>query len=304
MSRQYPRNMEGYGASPPDPKWPEGARLALQIVLNYEEGGENCILHGDEASECFLSEIVGAQPRTGVRHLSMESIYEYGSRVGVWRLKRLFKRYRIPVTVFAVGMAVERNPTAIQALFDDGHEICSHGYRWVDYQDVDIEIEREDMQKAIQAIKRVTGERPLGWYTGRTSPNTRALVTEEGGFLYHSDDYSDDLPFWDELNGKPQLVIPYTLDANDMRFATSQGFNCGEQFFQYLKDSSDVFYAEGSETPRMMSVGLHCRIAGRPGRIAALERFLRYVRTHEDIWMCTRVDIARHWHRHYSQEND
>jgi putative urate catabolism protein len=304
MNKQYPRNMEGYGASPPDPKWPEGARLALQIVLNYEEGGENCILHGDEASECFLSEIVGAEPRSGVRHLSMESIYEYGSRVGVWRLKRLFKRYRIPVTVFAVGMAVERNPSAIRALFDDGHEICSHGYRWVDYQDVDIDTERGDMQKAIKAIERVTGERPLGWYTGRTSPNTRALVAEEGGFLYHSDDYSDDLPFWDELNGKPQLVIPYTLDANDMRFATSQGFNCGEQFYQYLKDSFDVLYAEGSETPRMMSVGLHCRIAGRPGRIAALERFLRYARTHEDIWMCTRVDIARHWHRHHSHDND
>lgn len=296
--------MQGYGASPPDPRWPGSARLALQFVLNYEEGGENCILHGDDASECFLSEIVGAEPRSGARHMSMESVYEYGSRVGVWRLRNLFRRYQVPLTVFAVGMAVERNPAAIRALFDDGHEICSHGYRWIDYQDVDIDTEREDMQKAIQAIEQLTGERPLGWYTGRTSPNTRALVAEEGGFLYHSDDYSDDLPFWDELNDQPQLVIPYTLDANDMRFATSQGFNCGDQFYQYLKDSFDVLYAEGSETPRMMSVGLHCRITGRPGRIAALERFLRYVRSHDDLWMCTRVEIARHWHSQHPHRSD
>ncbi|MFT5138981.1 MAG: putative urate catabolism protein [Rhodothermales bacterium] len=297
MDKSYPRNMLGYGETPPDPKWPGGARLALQFVLNYEEGGENCVLHGDPASECFLSEIVAAQPREGVRHMSMESLYEYGSRVGVWRLRKLFRRNRVPVTVFAVGMAVERNPDPVRALFEDGHEICSHGYRWIDYQDIDIETEREHMKKAINAIKNVTGERPVGWYTGRTSPNTRRLVAEEGGFLYHSDDYSDDLPFWEQQSGKQQLVIPYTLDANDMRFATNQGFNCGEQFFQYLKDSFDVLYAEGSETPRMMSVGLHCRIAGRPGRIAALERFLRYVRSHDDVWTCRRVDIARHWHQ-------
>jgi len=299
VDKHYPRDFCGYGDSPPKANWPGGARLALQIVLNYEEGGENCVLHGDAASESFLSEIVAAQPCVGVRHMSMESVYEYGSRAGVWRLKRLFQRYRVPVTVFAVGMAVEKNPQAVRQLFDDGHEICSHGYRWIDYQDVDIETEREHMQKAIAAIESVTGERPLGWYTGRTSPNTRALVAGEGGFLYHSDDYSDDLPFWDMNYRDPQLVIPYTLDANDMRFTTAQGFNCGEQFYQYLKDSFDVLYSEGAEAPRMMSLGLHCRISGRPGRIAALERFLRYVRSHEEVWICRRIDIARHWRQHH-----
>lgn len=296
---KYPRDLRGYGQNPPDPHWPCGARLALQIVLNYEEGGENCILHGDTASEAFLSEIINAEPREAVRHMSMESIYEYGTRAGVWRLKRLFDRYKVPVTVFAVGMAVERYPDPVQALHEAGHEICSHGYRWIDYQYVDEATERAHMRKAIAAITAVAGERPLGWYTGRTSPNTRALVVEEGGFLYDSDDYSDDLPFWDTQLGKPQLVIPYTLDANDMRFATAQGFNNGAQFLQYLKDSFDVLYAEGAETPRMMSVGLHCRLSGRPGRIAALEQFLRYVRAHEDVWVCRRIDIARHWHEQH-----
>jgi len=296
MSSNYPRDLCGYGANPPDPRWPGGARLALQIVLNYEEGGENCVLHGDPASEAFLSEIVGAQAREGVRHMSMESLYEFGSRVGVWRLKKLFDRYGIPVTVFAVGMAVERYPDPVRALFASGHEICSHGYRWIDYQDVSEDIEREHMQRAIRIIAETVGERPLGWYTGRTGPNTRALVVEEGGFLYDSDDYSDELPFWDRKHGKPQLVIPYTLDANDMRFATPQGFNSGTQFLQYLKDTFDVLYAEGAQTPRMMSVGLHCRISGRPGRFAALEAFLRYARSHDDVWFCRRIDIARHWH--------
>ena len=268
-------------------------------MLNYEEGGENCVLHGDSASEAFLSEIVNATPREGVRHMSMESLYEYGSRVGVWRLKRLFDRYKVPVTVFAVGMAVERNPEPVQALFAAGHEICSHGYRWVDYQYVDEETEREHMERAIRAITDVTGERPLGWYTGRTSPNTRSLVVAEGGFLYDADDYSDELPFWNHAHGKPHLIIPYTLDANDMRFATAQGFNCGTQFLQYLKDSFDVLYAEGAHSPRMMSVGLHCRISGRPGRVAALEGFLRYARSHDDVWFCRRVDIARHWHQRH-----
>jgi putative urate catabolism protein len=286
----------GYGASPPDPRWPGGARLALQIVLNYEEGGENCILHGDSASEAFLSEIVNADAREGVRHMSMESIYEYGSRVGVWRLKKLFDRYKVPVTVFAVGMAVEKYPEPVQALHAAGHEICSHGYRWIDYQYVDEATERSHMAKAIKVIEDAIGERPLGWYTGRSSPNTRALVVAEGGFVYDADDYSDELPFWDMQYGKPQLVIPYTLDANDMRFATAQGFNTGSQFLQYLKDSFDVLYAEGSESPKMMSVGLHCRISGRPGRFAALEQFLRYVRSHDDVWICRRIDIARHWH--------
>ncbi len=296
MTETYARDLQGYGANPPHPRWPGGARLALQIVLNYEEGGENCILHGDSASEAFLSEIVNANAREGVRHMSMESIYEYGSRVGVWRLKKLFDRYKVPVTVFAVGMAVERYPQPVQALHAAGHEICSHGYRWIDYQYVDEATERSHMAKAIRVIEDATGERPLGWYTGRSSPNTRALVVEEGGFIYDSDDYSDELPFWNMQYGKPQLVIPYTLDVNDMRFATAQGFNSGAQFLQYLKDTFDVLYAEGANSPKMMSVGLHCRISGRPGRFAALEQFLRYVRSHDDVWICRRIDIARHWH--------
>jgi len=302
MTQKYPRDLAGYGAHPPDPQWPNGARIALQVVLNYEEGGENCVLHGDPASENFLSEIIGADARRDVRHLSMESIYEYGSRVGVWRLKGLFDAYQVPLTVFAVGMAVERYPEPVRALYAAGHEICSHGYRWIDYQYVDETTEREHLRLAIQAIERATGERPLGWYTGRTSPNTRRLVVEEGGFLYDADDYNDDLPFWDESHGRPHLVIPYTLDVNDMRFATSQGFNSGEQFYTYLKDSFDVLYAEGGHSPRMMSVGLHCRLAGRPGRIAALERFLRHARAHENVWWCRRIDIARHWYKKHSKE--
>ena len=302
MSKTYPRDLAGYGANPPDPKWPGGARLALQIVLNYEEGGENCILHGDPASEAFLSEIVGAEAREGVRHMSMESIYEYGSRVGVWRLERLMRQHQVPLTVFAIGMAVERNPDPIRALHEAGHEICSHGYRWIDYQYVDESTERTHIDKAIKAIEEATGERPVGWYTGRTSPNTRRLVIEEGGFLYDSDDYNDDLPWWDRRYGRPHLVIPYTLDVNDMRFATPQGFNSGEQFYQYLKDSFDVLHTESDRTPRMMSVGLHCRLAGRPGRFAALERFIRYARTFDDVWWCRRVDIARHWHRNHPPE--
>ena len=302
MTRTYPRDLRGYGESPPDPRWPGGARLAVQIVLNYEEGGENCVLHGDPASEAFLSEITNASPRQGVRHMSMESLYEYGSRVGVWRLKNLFEHYRLPVTVFAVGMAVERYPEPVQALHAAGHEICSHGYRWIDYQDVDRAAEAEHMQRAIGIIEEATGERPLGWYTGRSSPNTRSLVVEEGGFLYDSDDYSDELPFWNYDHGQPHLVIPYTLDANDMRFVTSQGFNSGRQFLRYLKDSFDVLYAEGLRSPRMMSVGLHCRLSGRPGRFAALEKFIRYAQSHEGVWFCRRLDIARHWHDFHPPE--
>ena len=299
MTEFYPRDLAGYGPNPPDARWPGGARLALQLVLNYEEGGENCVLHGDSSSEAFLSEIVGADAREGVRHMSMESIYEYGSRVGVWRLKRLFDQYHVPVTVFAVGMAVERYPEPVQALHEAGHEICSHGYRWIDYQYVDESVEREHIQQSIAAIENAVGERPLGWYTGRTSPNTRRLVVEAGGFLYDADDYSDDLPHWNFDFGSPHLVVPYTLDVNDMRFASPQGFNSGEQFYQYLKDSFDVLYAEGKTTPRMMSVGLHCRLAGRPGRFAALERFLRYARNFEDVWFCRRIDIARYWHEQH-----
>ena len=299
MTEFYPRDLAGYGPNPPAARWPGGARLALQVVLNYEEGGENCVLHGDSASEAFLSEMVGADAREGVRHMSMESIYEYGSRVGVWRLKRLFDQYHVPVTVFAVGMAVERYPEPVQALHQAGHEICSHGYRWIDYQYVNECLEREHIQRAIAAIENAVGERPQGWYTGRTSPNTRRLVVEAGGFLYDADDYSDDLPHWNLDFGEPHLVVPYTLDVNDMRFASPQGFNSGEQFYQYLKDSFDVLYAEGKTTPRMMSVGLHCRLAGRPGRFAALERFLRYARNFEDVWFCRRIDIARHWHEQH-----
>jgi putative urate catabolism protein len=287
----YPRDLVGYGPRPPRPKWPGGARLALNFVLNYEEGGENAILHGDRASEAFLSEIVGARPLDGARHMSMESIYEYGSRVGVWRILELFSRYDMPLTVFGIAMAMERNPAAVEAFLEAGHEIASHGWRWIDYQDVPMDAEREHMQRAIDVHTRLTGERPLGWYTGRTSPNTRRLVVEDGGFLYDADDYNDDLPWYDTRHGRPQLVVPYTLDANDMRFATAQGFNSGEQFFAYLRDAFDVLYAEEG---RMMSVGLHCRLVGRPGRLKSLEQFLKYIRG-KKVWVTRRIDIARHW---------
>ena len=295
----YPRDLVGYGATPPDPKWPGRARIALQFVLNYEEGGENSVLHGDAASETFLSEIVGAQAFVGQRHMSMESLYEYGSRVGVWRMLKLFRHYNIPLTIFAVAMAMERNPAVVEAFMQAGHEIANHGLRWIGYQDVPLKVEREHMQRAIEIQKRLTGERPFGWYTGRTSPNTRRLVVEDGGFEYDADDYSDDLPWYDTRYGKPQLVVPYTLDANDMRFLAVQGFNSGEQFYAYLKDSFDALYAEGRDTPRMMSVGLHCRIAGKPGRIFALERFLRYVSKKPGVWFARRIDIARHWAKRY-----
>jgi putative urate catabolism protein len=293
--KAYPRDLVGYGQRPPPAQWPAGARIAVQFVVNYEEGGENCVLHGDPASEAFLSEIVGATPWPGQRHPSMESIYEYGSRVGVWRLLDLFARYEIPLTIFGVAMALERNPAVAEAAMAAGHEICSHGYRWIDYRDVPEDVEREHLERAIEIIRRLTGERPLGWYTGRTSERTRALVVKEGGFLYDADDYNDDLPFWTEVNGKSHLVVPYTLDNNDMRFAMPQGFNSGDQFYSYLRDAFDVLYAEGEHTPRMMSVGLHCRLVGRPGRLAALARFIEYTRRFDDVWYCRRIDIARHW---------
>lgn len=293
--KAYPRDLVGYGQRPPPAQWPAGARIAVQFVVNYEEGGENCVLHGDSASEAFLSEIVGAAPWPGQRHPSMESIYEYGSRVGVWRLLDLFARYEIPLTIFGVAMALERNPAVAEAAMAAGHEICSHGYRWIDYRDVPEDVEREHLERAIEIIRSLTGERPLGWYTGRTSERTRALVVEEGGFLYDADDYNDDLPFWTEVNGKSHLVVPYTLDNNDMRFATPQGFNSGDQFYSYLRDAFDVLYAEGEHTPRMMSVGLHCRLVGRPGRLAALARFIEHTRRFDDVWYGRRIDIARHW---------
>jgi putative urate catabolism protein len=289
--------MIGYGRTPPDPRWPGGACVAVQFVLNYEEGGENSVLHGDPASEAFLSEIVGAQPWPGQRHMNMESIYEYGSRAGVWRLLRLFEERAMPLTVYGVAMALERNPEATASFVELGHEVASHGWRWIEHKDMPIEVEREHMRRAIEIHERATGGRPLGWYTGRSSENTRRLVVEEGGFLYDSDSYADDLPYWDAAHGRPHLVIPYTLDANDMRFATAQGFNSGDQFFAYLRDAFDTLYREGEAgAPKMMSVGLHCRLAGRPGRTAALARFLDHVRSRDRVWVCRRVDIARHWH--------
>ena len=289
---EYPRDLRGYGARPPDPQWPGGARTAVQFVINYEEGAENCVLHGDAASEAFLSEIVGAAAYPGQRHMNMESLYEYGARAGFWRLHRLFTERGLAVTVFGVAMALARNAEAVAAMQDADWEIASHGYRWIDYQGVDEATEKADLEKAIDIHTQVTGARPLGWYLGRCSPNTHRLVAAEGGFLYNADSYADDLPYWDRTQTAPQLVVPYTLDANDMRFATAQGFNSGQQFFDYLKDTFDVLHAEGG---RMMSVGLHCRLAGRPGRAAALARFLDYVASFEDAWVCRREDIARHW---------
>jgi putative urate catabolism protein len=288
----YPRDMRGYGANPPAAKWPNGARTAVQFVINYEEGGENCVLHGDPASEAFLSEIVGAQPIAGQRHMNMESLYEYGSRAGFWRLHRLFTDREIPVTVFGVAMALERNPDAVSAMRSAGWEIATHGYRWIDYQHVDEVTERAHLKKALEVHERVTGERPLGWYLGRCSPNTHRLVAEEGGFVYNADCYSDDLPYWDLSFDTPQLMVPYTLDVNDMRFATAQGFNTGKQFYRYLKDTFRTLHAEGG---RMMSVGLHCRLAGRPGRASAVAKFLDKLAKYDDVWIATRFDIAEHW---------
>jgi len=292
----YPRNLVGYGEAPPAANWPDGCRIALQFVVNYEEGAENCVLHGDPASEAFLSEIVGAVPFDGRRHMNMESLYEYGARAGFWRLHRLFASRDLPVTVFGVAMALERNPAAVAAMQRAGWEIASHGHRWIDYDSIDVAIEAEHLAKAIETHTRATGERPLGWYLGRCSEHTHALVAEEGGFEYNADSYADDLPYWDYSHGSPQLMVPYTLDANDMRFATPQGFNSGQQFFEYLRDTFDVLYREGG---RMMSVGLHCRLAGRPGRAAAVERFLEHVQGHEAVWVARRIDIARHWRQQH-----
>ncbi|QQE90315.1 allantoinase PuuE [Azotobacter chroococcum] len=299
MTSPYPRDLIGYAGQPPHPQWPGEARIALSFVLNYEEGGERCILHGDQESEAFLSEMVAAQPLPGVRNLCMESLYEYGSRAGVWRLLELFRREGIPLTVFAVAMAAERHPEVIRTMVADGHEICSHGYRWIDYQYLDEAEEKAHLDRAIAILRDITGERPLGWYTGRLGPNTRRLVREEGGFLYDSDAYDDDLPYWDPAASadKPHLVIPYTLDTNDMRFTQVQGFNSGDDFFTYLKDAFDVLYAEGEAgAPKMLSIGMHCRLLGRPARFAALRRFVDYVKGHDKVWFARRVDIARHWH--------
>lgn len=293
--RPYPRDLKGYGAQPPHPRWPDEARVAVSFVLNFEEGGERSILHGDRESETYLHEVVGLAPRKGRRDETVESVYDYGARAGFWRVLRLFGERNLPFTSYAVGMAVARNPEAARAMAEAGHEIASHGWRWIDYQKMGIAEERRHMKLAIDTIARVCGARPVGWYTGRLSGNTRKLVVEEGGFLYDSDAYDDDLPYWVTVAGKGHLVIPYTLDNNDMKFGTAQGFNQGEDFFAYLRDAFDTLYREGETAPKMMSVGLHCRLVGRPGRATALARFLDYVQQHEAVWICRRADIARHW---------
>ncbi|MCX9154536.1 allantoinase PuuE [Niveibacterium sp. 24ML] len=297
----YPRDLVGYGRKPPHAQWPGGARIAVQFVLNYEEGGENCVLHGDAGSEQFLSELFNP-PSFPERHLSMESVYEYGSRVGVWRILREFEKRGLPLTVFGVSMALERHPELTAAFKALGHEIACHGWRWIHYQHIDEATEREHLRIGMEIIERLTGERALGWYTGRDSPNTRRLVADYGGFLYDSDYYGDDLPFWTQVTKTdgsiaPQLIVPYTLDTNDMRFSLPQGFSQGEDFFTYLRDAFDVLYAEGEEAPKMLSVGMHCRLLGRPGRMRALQRFLDHIEAHDRVWVCRRVDIARHWHR-------
>ena len=299
MPKKNIRDMIGYGSKNLNVTWPNNARIAVQIVLNYEEGAENCVLNGDKNSEVFLSEIIGAQPIKG-RHINMESLYEYGSRIGFWRLHKLFQEKKIPITIFGVGMALEKNPEICKAIKDANYEVASHGWRWIDYQNVKKSEERKHMKLAIKKIKEIFGERPLGWYTGRCSPNTRDLVFEDGGFLYDSDSYSDDLPYWEIRKKKKQLIIPYTLDNNDMRFVTNQGFNTGDHFFTYLKDSFDALYEEGKTSPKMMSVGLHCRLIGRPGRIQSLKKFLDYILRYDDIWLCKRIDIAKHWIKNYS----
>ena len=299
--KSYPRNMVGYGKDPIHPKWPNKARIAVQFVLNYEEGAENSILHGDNASEAFLSEIVGAKAYEGARHMSMESIYEFGSRAGVWRILNLFKEFDVPVTIFAVGLAIARNRELADYLVEQNYDICAHGFRWIDYQFVDEKTEREHIKDCISVLTEYLGKRPEGWYTGRNSPNTRRLIVEEGGFLYDSDTYDDDLPYWSNEFGaeKKHLIIPYTLDVNDMRFASPQGFNSGDQFFNYLKDTFDALYLEGEVSPKMMSVGMHARILGRPGRIMAMRRFLEYVKTFDNVWLCSRREIADHWYKNF-----
>ena len=296
---RYPRDLRGYGRNAPHAQWPGNARVAVQFVLNYEEGGENSVLHGDAGSEQFLSEMANP-PAFADRHLSMESIYEYGSRVGVWRILREFEKRGLPLTIFGVGMALQRSPEVAAAFVELGHEIACHGWRWINYQQVDEATERAHLQAGIAAIRQLTGQPPLGWYTGRDSPNTRRLVVDAGGFEYDSDYYGDDLPFWLQVRRTdgalaPHLVVPYTLDANDMRFALPQGFSHGDEFFEYLRDAFDVHYAEGDERPSMMSIGMHCRILGRPGRMRALQRFLDHVQGHDRVWIARRIDIAQHW---------
>tara|TARA_R110000868_G_scaffold387422_3_gene655986 strand:+ start:1285 stop:2187 length:903 start_codon:yes stop_codon:yes gene_type:complete len=299
MRHAYPRDLNGYGQFPPHPKWPNQAKIAVQFVLNYEEGGENSVLHGDDQSETFLSEIIGAQAFSD-RHLSMESMYEYGSRAGFWRLYNLFVRYNLPITVFGVTMALQRNPEAVAAMQEANWEIASHAMRWINFQDMPEAQEKKMINAAVQLHQAITGSKPSGWYTGRTSPNTLKLLADRDDILYCADSYADDLPYYDTQYAKPLLMVPYTLDTNDMRFATPQGFNSGEQFYQYLKDAFDVLYAEGEVAPKMLSIGMHCRILGRPARIAALQRFIEYVQSHDRVWCSTREQIALHWKDNFS----
>jgi allantoinase len=299
MKHAYPRDLKGYGQNPPHANWPNKSKIALQFVLNYEEGGENCVLHGDDQSEVFLSEIIGAQAYPG-RHLSMESMYEYGSRAGFWRLYNLFVRYKLPITVFGVTMALQRNPEAVSAMLEAKWEIASHAMRWIHFQYMPEAEEKKMINASVQLHQAITGSKPAGWYTGRTSPNTLKLLAERDDILYCADSYADDLPYYDTQYSKPLLMVPYTLDTNDMRFATPQGFNSGEQFYQYLKDAFDVLYQEGEYAPKMLSIGLHCRIIGRPARMAALQRFIEYVKSHDQVWWCTREQIALHWKENFS----
>lgn len=299
---EYPRDLVGYGNKPLSTKWPNNAKIAVQFVLNVEEGGENCVLHGDITSETFLSEIIGAPPFERARHMSMESIYEYGSRSGVWRILSLFREYNLPITLFAVAMAAQRNPSVIEQALKDGHEIASHGLRWINYHGVTESHEREHLEQAMEILTKICGKRPLGWYTGRTSENTRRLVAQYGGFLYDADDYSDDLPFWSKIE-PGQLIVPYTLDTNDMRFATAQGFNTAEHFFTYLKDSFDTLYEEGTKSPKMMSIGMHARLLGRPGRFAAIKKFVEYITSFDNVWIARRDSIARHWREFHPNDN-
>lgn len=301
---RYPRDFRGHGSKPIDPKWPDGAKIAVQFVINYEEGGENCVLHGDAASEAFLSEIVGAAAWPGQRHWNMESIYEYGARAGFWRLHDLFTELEIPATVYGVATALARNPEQVRAMQAADWEIASHGLKWVEYKDYAEADERAHMDEAVRLHTEVTGMRPTGWYTGRCSANTVRIAAEEGGFDYVSDAYADDLPYWERYGDKDQLIVPYTLDCNDMRFATPQGFNSGDQFFAYLKDSFDALYAEGSQgKAKMLSIGLHCRLVGRPGRVMALRRFMEYAKSHANVWFARRIEIAHHWHKNHPPQH-
>jgi allantoinase len=293
-----PRDFLGYGETPPDVRWPGGARVAVQFVLNYEEGGERSVLDGDPHAEIVLSEIAGAMP-VPARHMSMESLYEYRARAGVWRILRLFRERGVPLTIFGVAQALARNPAAVEAFLRDGHEVAGHGWRWLPYQDVPEAVEREHLARAVETIQRLTGEAPRGWYTGRDGPNTRRLVVAHGGFLYDSDSYADDLPYWVPIAGRDHLVVPYTLDTNDMRFSVPGGFPSGDQFFTHLRDAFDCLYEEGTTAPKMLSIGLHCRLVGRPARLPALARFLDHVLAHPDVWVSRRIDIARHWAAHH-----